>query len=136
MGTLVKLTNVGEAPYRAGHDGKHYLIEPNGGYVIIDSLVAKHWLGDWEIQNDEEIPVDEKILEKTRVKKYNTYPNPGYKIVVEPVTTEKKKDPDYSVLETKEVIINKYVIAPGVNEEEFEGLKDLKKDKKPTKKKE
>jgi hypothetical protein len=51
---LVKLTNIGEGPFVATYDSKTYKVDAGeNSYVVIDKPIAKHWLGDWDITDED-----------------------------------------------------------------------------------
>ena len=123
---LVKLTNVGKESFVGIFDGKEYIIDPspNGeAYIIVEVKIAKHWFGDWD-EKDE----NKKRIEAKRIKMLTREsPKPEWKINIEAIKEEKRKE-DRKRYKAPPVEVNPLVSAP--DEEEFPGLKELKKTNK------
>jgi hypothetical protein len=120
---LVKLTNTGIEQVVFTWGGKNYYLDPNGGELIINDSIAKRWLGDWTLKDENEIAVEQRRLKKL----HKVFPNPDAPIKVEPVAMSKR-----TIVEEKDKKppqkVNPFVKVPGEKEKEFEDLEKLEEE--------
>lgn len=116
---LVKLINLGPENFTKIHNGVKYSLDadPSGAtFLIVDEGVAKHWLGDWTI--DEVIAAN---AEKKRLLLLNGTQPQNYKIKVERLKEMVVTDRDTTDEDVP--VINEAVEAP--EEKEFEALDEI-----------
>lgn len=130
---LVKIINTSKArSMTLKWDGKEYPLDAEGGELIIDEYVAKHWLGDWDLKDEDAIKAEQKRVKRL----HNDFPNEDTVIKVEPVV-ESVRTTAPSAKPGPPKKVSSYVKTPEKDEEEFEDLKKVKKTtsrKKKTKK--
>lgn len=122
---LVKLTNIGEETFEGVYDGKVFKIDPDKdgqSFVIVEEAVAKHWLGDWSLTDE-----NAKAREKRRIEMLFR-PNMKYKIVVTPFKVESRTQ-EVNPYKPDPVIVNENILVP--DQKEFEDLEELAKEVKP-----
>lgn len=125
--SLVKLINNGSEQLLLEHDSKKYRLDPDGGELVIDENVAKHWVGDWTLKKEEDVIKEQKRLSRLHA----NYPREEIAIKVVPLVEEKRTVKE-NFAESKKDVVNPFLDVPG--EKEFEDLEKIVKKDKPVKK--
>lgn len=110
-------------------DGKDYELTSNGGYIIVDADIAKHWLGDWDLKDESELAVERRRVSRL----HNNYPDPDLPIDVQPVEEAVKGPSAPKAPKGSPQSVNPFVKTSVPDEEEFEDLKEIKKKTKKKK---
>jgi len=115
---LVKVINTGTEGMNLIHAGKLYRLDANGGELIIEEGIAKHWFGDWSLVDEDAVLAENKRITML----HKNFPNPNITLKItklrEIVRTEKEL-----MHEAEPKPVNPYLEAP--KENEFEDLRKL-----------
>lgn len=116
-GQLVRLINSGKKQLPLMFDGDEYLLDPDGGELIVPEELAKHWVGDWDLKKEDEIHEEQIRLKKL----HNNFPSKDFPLKVVKIPLVKRTVNKESKKDVKKV--NEFVEVP--KEKEFEDLEDI-----------
>lgn len=118
-GQLVRIINNGKKQLPLMFDGKKYLLDPDGGELMVPGEIAKHWIGDWDLKKDEDVH-DEQI----RLKKLHSgFPSEDFPLKVVKIPLVKRTTNADADANKKPKKVNEFVETP--KEKEFEDLNEL-----------